>query len=114
LAVIASERAETNVYVQPLGRPGGQVRISSDGGSHPVWSRDGRWLYFSSGRRLMQSAVRTGEAFGYDPPAPVFTLERAIVDYDVSPDGLRFLVVQDAPSNFLPWRVLVNWRAAMR
>lgn len=114
VAMPGREGGETNVYVEPLGRRGLRVRVSSNGAFHPVWSRDGHGLYFASGRRLMQCAVRAGEIFACDPPTIVFSLDREIFEYDVSPDGQRFLVLQSAPSDFLPWRVMVNWRAAMR
>ena len=113
LALTTTESGEANVYVQPLGRPGLRVRISRDGGHRPVWSRDGRSVYFASGRRVFQCAVGAGDTFSFDPPTTVFTLDRNIADFDVSPDGQRFLVQLAPPSDFLPYRVMVNWRAVM-
>jgi serine/threonine protein kinase/Tol biopolymer transport system component len=114
LAATVLENGENDVYVQPLGRPGVRVRVSSGGGSQPKWTRDGRWLYFKSNRRMMQAAVRAGETFASDPPVLVFTLDREIDEFDVSPDGQRFLVLRSPPSDFLPFRVLINWRAKIK
>ena len=115
LALTALENGKLEIYVQPLGRPGPVVRVSADGGAGPVWSADGRWLYFSSGRTVMQAAVHAGgEAFAADPATVVFSFEREIADFHVSPDGQRFLVLPSAPPDFRPYRLLVNWRAALK
>ena len=80
-----------------------------------MWSSDGRSLYFRSGRTVMQAAVHaSGQAFASDPPTVVFSFDRDINDFDVSPDGQRFLVVPSAPPEFRPYRLLVNWRAALK
>ena len=113
LARIAREGGVSQVYVQPLGRPGLRVTLAQGGGARPVWSRDGRWLYFTSERQLLQCAVRTGDMFSNDPPTVLFTLDREIREFDVSPDGQRFLVARAPSPDFTPLRLLVNWRAKL-
>ncbi len=51
-----------------------QAAISRDGGAHPVWSGDGRAVYFTSGRRLMKAAFTPGAAA---PAQPEIVLDRA-------------------------------------
>jgi Tol biopolymer transport system component len=114
LALSILENGEPALYVQPLGRTGVRVRVSATSATQPSWSRDGRWLYFVSKRRMMQAAVRPGDTFASDPPVELFTLERDIVDFDISPDGERFLIRRSPPPDYLPYHVLVNWRAAMK
>lgn len=48
---------------------GDDTQVSTEGGAEPLWARDGKSLYFRSGRRLMATAVRTD---------PVFSAERAV------------------------------------
>lgn len=75
--------------------------ISSGGGTSPLWSRDGRTLYYYAGRAIMgvdvTTAGGTGPATG--PPRTVAEValfsERLGPVYDLSHDGRRFLVVQD-------------------
>ena len=63
---------------------------------------------------MMQAAVRAGETFASDPPTLLFTLDREIKEFDVSPDGQRFLILRSPPSDYLPYRVLINWRAKIK
>jgi Tol biopolymer transport system component len=113
LARTRREGGVSEVYVQGLTRPGLRVTLARGAGAKPVWSRDGRWLYFTSDRQLMQSGVRPGDMFSHDPPTVLFTLDREILDFDVSPDGQRFLVTRAPAADFTPFRLLVNWRAKL-
>jgi Tol biopolymer transport system component len=105
---------QTEVYAQPFGRPGPQVPVSTGGGRMPMWSLDGRYIYFLSGLTLYEARVRTGDQFSTDPPVRLFTLDREVSNFDVSPDRQRFLVLKEPPADFLPIRVLVNWPAILR
>lgn len=113
IALTGREGGVSQIYVQPLGRPGLRVTVAQGGGARPLWSRDGRWLYFTSDRQLLQCAVRTGDTFSNAPPVPLFRLERDIRDFDVGPDGQRFLVSFAPSADFTPYRLLVNWRATL-
>lgn len=42
-------------------------------------------------------------------PATLFSMDRSIVDFDITSDGPRFLIIPDPPQAFLPLHVLVNW-----
>ena len=46
--------------------------------------------------------------------AKFFTLDREISHFDVSPDGQRFLVIRGPEPGYAPFRVLVNWQAALK
>jgi Tol biopolymer transport system component len=94
----ASGRAEVYVDAYPL--PGRRVRISQDGGVHPVWRGDGRELYYWRGDALV--AVSLGAAQGQAPPTAgaesvLFSAPYEVAPntmYDVSPDGERFVIVR--------------------
>lgn len=96
---------DEQVYVQPFTGPGDRVGISPGGGSEPVWSPDGREIFYRSldGRRMMAVAVATTPGFVASMPRQLFEFEgrfRARTgafwsNYDVSPDPLRFLMVED-------------------
>jgi eukaryotic-like serine/threonine-protein kinase len=118
VAFSSDESGRENVFVAPL--PSGPKRpISDSGGVAPVWSHDGRELYYVAGdgklTAVAVSLAPSGIALG--PPQPLFDLDPAGLNsfdprpYDVAPDG-RFLVVRavgQEPSN--PVVVDVHWTA---
>jgi eukaryotic-like serine/threonine-protein kinase len=100
VAYTSDESGRAEVYLDSYPRPRQRVSISSSGGVHPVWRRDGRELYYWNEGALV--AVRLGSAAGDATPAVV---RRAVLFraryhigpntmYDVSPDGERFVIVQ--------------------
>jgi hypothetical protein len=104
------------VYVQTFPEHSGKWQVSTSGATYPVWSRDGRELYFiSADRKLMAVAVDgSGKKFEAGVPKPLFEV-RAESQFDVSKDG-RFLmhVPQDAAASNVPITVIVNWQAALK
>jgi serine/threonine-protein kinase len=79
----------------------GPWQISTGGGSHPAWSRDGRELFFVDAANALH-VVRvdtSGPTFVSGPPAKVFDTPYFQPNpqrwYDVSPDGRRFLMIKE-------------------
>jgi Tol biopolymer transport system component len=115
IAYASKESGAAQVYVQPFPGPGGRWLISADGGGEPVWSRDGRELFYRSGDRLMAVTVGTDDGFQASEPSVLFEkpFERAapgFTNYDVDRDGERFVMVQGgdppAPDHL---RVVLDW-----
>jgi serine/threonine-protein kinase len=94
VAYQSNESGRNQVYVVPYPGPGGRTQISSDGGTQPRWNPRGSELFFRSGDALMAVDVQTGDTF--DAGAPHLVFEKAAADYDVSPDGQRFLMLKPA------------------
>jgi serine/threonine-protein kinase len=101
LAYASDESGRQEIYVQPYPGPGGKWQISTEGGREPVWNRNGRELFYRSGDKMMAVDITTQPGFaagkprvlfegGYEPT--VFTAP----NYDVSPDGQRFLMLKPA------------------
>ena len=97
------------VHVRPFpNTDGGHWQVSSGGGDKPVWDRSGRELYFhgvgAAGSRLMRVDVqpwRAGGPFVYGTPELLFDVTKYTLasigrNYDVSPDGKRFLLIKPA------------------
>jgi Tol biopolymer transport system component len=87
------------VYVQPFPGPGPRRQISTTGGSSPLWSRDGRQVYFSALDAMMVADVTSGPSFSSSVPRVLFSgrFRRALnanTAYSQSADGRRFLLVQ--------------------
>jgi hypothetical protein len=97
-----------------------KVPVSRGGGSNPVWSQDGRQLFFvdDDPRELLVAEVTTTEGFGvvaveslFEIP-PEYLVGRLSDFYDVSLDGERFLMARraDGGSAAEPQLILVrNW-----
>jgi hypothetical protein len=87
------------VYVRPYPGSGGKWQISNDGGQLPVWSPDGRELFFQNldNRIMVADCERTNESF--TPGKPQLWSDRQLHDvggllnYDVAPDGKRFAML---------------------
>jgi Tol biopolymer transport system component/predicted Ser/Thr protein kinase len=98
LAYASTRTGRVEVWVK--GYPDGvPVRVSRNGGREPVWSHDGKELYYLQGNAMMAVPVETEETFSFDPAVQLFTQPYFVsVDpyarsYDVARDG-RFLMVQ--------------------
>jgi serine/threonine-protein kinase len=95
LAYTSDASGQTELYVQRYPEGGRRWQISAGGGETPLWSPDGRELYYWKGRRMMGVQVET-DGGGFSPgeerelPQPAFS---ALLSWDISPDGERFVVV---------------------
>ena len=116
LAYVSDESKRAEVYVQTFPEHGGKWPISTIGGQYPVWSRDGRELYFIGADRKLMAVEVKGNAKSFQPsvPTPLFEVA-ALAQFDVSKDG-RFLIqvpVEQAAAN-VPLTVVLNWQAALK
>jgi eukaryotic-like serine/threonine-protein kinase len=100
------------VYVRPVPGPGEKYLISTAGGSQPVWARSGRELFFRNGEQMMVVDIGTKPAFSASRPRLLFT--GAFIgrpDYDVSPDGQSFVMVNSGEDDraAIQISVVFNW-----
>jgi serine/threonine-protein kinase len=116
LAYTSDESGRIEVIVQSFPEPGGKTQISTSGGVEPVWSRDGRELFFLNGDAMMAVEIRTSPTFSAGAPRMLFEgryvlSPNFVASYDVSADGQRFLRVQpmhpDPPTDRI--QVTLNW-----
>ena len=98
LAYASDESGRREVYVRSFLEPGGRWQISTEGGAEPRWNPDGNELFYRRGEEMWAVAVSTEPVF--EPGRPTllfegsFDLGRTVHNYDVSPDGKRFVMVQ--------------------
>jgi Tol biopolymer transport system component len=127
IAYVSDESGQSEVYVAAASGQGGKWQISSEGGAEPLWARDGRELFYRSGNKMMAAAVSTGTTFSAAKPRELFEGDFAhrggptinlAPDYDISPDGRRFLMVQPvgpATVTAAPGlHVVLNWFRELR
>jgi Tol biopolymer transport system component len=117
LAYFSKETQRNEIYIVTFPNPGGKWQVSTNGGLTPVWSRDGKQLYYVSGTKMMAVDIKgTGTSPEPGVPQPLFDVQMGKLNpgFDVSRDG-RFLipvaVEQTAP---VPITVVVNWMAGLR
>jgi serine/threonine-protein kinase len=120
IAYASNESGQNEVYVRPYPGPGEKIQISTHGGIQPVWSRDGRELFyfqgagFRSGNELMSVPVELGPTFTAGQPEVVLEgdFEKGPgfwSNYDVSPDGKSFYMVKRTTEPPREIHVVLNW-----
>jgi serine/threonine-protein kinase len=117
LAYQSTESGRMEVYVRPFPDVrAGRWQISVGGGFAPLWSKDGREIFYRSATSLMAVPVQTTPDFVPGTPVRLFSLgDFALagtrgIRYDVAPDG-RFLFLKDESGSGPRERIIVvqNW-----
>jgi serine/threonine-protein kinase len=119
LAYMSDETGLRQVYVRGLSRQGGRTLVSKGPGEEPVWSRDGRRLYYvehqGNTSRLLAARI---EPAGPGEPPRVASREIVIdplrydpvgnhANWDVTPDG-RFVFIEPLSGGRL--MMVFDWR----
>ena len=116
LAYEANDTGAFEIYVRPFPDVnGGRWQVSNAGGTQPLWARGGHELFFfGPDGALMRVAVSPGQV--WTAAAPEKVLEGRYVvstggnvprNYDVSPDGQRFLMLEATEAAGAPSRIAV-------
>jgi eukaryotic-like serine/threonine-protein kinase len=99
----SNESGREEIYVKPFPRVDeGRWQVSTDGGTKPVWARNGRELFYVDlANTMMVVPVQTNQrTFSAGNPIKLFTVQYATAltasrDYDVAADGHRFLMLKE-------------------
>jgi len=109
LAYASNESGQFEVYVRPFQRPGEKQRVSTGGGTAPLWARSGRELFYRSGRRMMAVEVMSGATFQHGAARMLFEgpflSAGQHVNYDVSADAQRFIMILDRTVDTRPTQI---------
>jgi len=130
IAYSSTESGKPEIYVQPFPGLGPKIQISNAGGTDPVWRRMGGELYYRQGNKMMMVAVDTrGSELRASAPKMLFegiyyegtgaSCEMGgptAANYDVTPDGQRFLMVRDNSAGIFGTRAIVvlNWTEELK
>jgi Tol biopolymer transport system component len=120
IAYASDESGRFEVYISSFPSLEHKVKVSTDGGNLPLWSHDGKELfYIAPVKKLMSVGVKAGTSF--EPGLPKELFETSISGgpggrrYDVANDGKRFLIVTQVEANKpLPISVVLNWTAGLK
>ena len=105
IAYVSNESRRDEVFVQTFPSLEGKWQISTGGGVQPVWSRTGDELFYRGEGSVMAASVSSGASFSAGPPQKLFADHYRnprvanSIDYDVSSDGRRFLMVKEGASD---------------
>ena len=111
----SDESGKNEVYLQPLSRDrGGKLKISTDGGFDATWISRRDEIYYRNGNDLLAVAVKT-------EPKLLIGVPRLLIrgrylkilngpNYDVTPDGLHFVMQKpvDSVNPQQPLHVILN------
>ena len=121
LAYVSEESGRLQVYVRPYPGPDVKWLISEEdeGGGQPVWSADGKELFYRIGEKTMVVSIQTQDQTAR-AGNPRVLFEGQYVShsnppgyqqYDITPDGKRFLMMKEdtAQQEAGQINVVLNW-----
>ena len=120
LAYASSESGRYEIYVRPFPFSGAALQVSTDGGTEPLWSRDGARIFYRGEGKMMFATIAPGSP-------PTVTQRRALFadrfdgdmpmphrNYDITPDGHRFVMIAPTDDVTPQTIVVLNWTTELR
>lgn len=99
VAYVSDESGEAQVYVQPNPPTGAKWQVSRTGGMWPRWRADGRELFYvqTDSKLVAVEVAAEGSILRIGRSQELFFVPLRLVnvsggEYDLSPDGTRFLI----------------------
>jgi len=128
LAYSTNESGQPEVWT--MAYPAGErIRISTNGGTDPLWRRDGRQLYYRLGDQMMVVDITYDPSLKTSKPRVLWRgnylagagsscgmAGPTSANYDVTPDGEHFMMIEDASSTAESERLWVvsNWSVELK
>ena len=118
IAYVSDESGRKEVYIRPFPGDGGRIKISSEGGAEPVWTRGGHELLYRQGNQFLSVDIRTEPGLAAGTPRVLFSgdflpggREDAPFGYDISSDGNAIYAVREisVPEPERHLAVVTNW-----
>lgn len=110
------------VYVQPFPATSARWQISREGGRQPLWSPDGKRLYYISLDNKLVAVDVDGSGTRFEPRAPRVVIDTRVggwerthqgTPYAVSADGRRILIA-NAQDTTTPVTIVLNWESLVQ
>lgn len=116
IAYASDDTGRQQVYVRRADESGDRTQISINSGGAVRWGANGTELFFRSGHRVIAVPVHGGSPISFGSPAALFEDSSVPSDgvgpnYDVTPDGQRFLMIKPEPGSSAPSQidVVLGW-----
>ena len=116
----SDEGTRSEVYVREVSASGGRWQVSSAGGEEPLWSRDGKTLFYRYEGRFLSVAIDAGPGFQFGMPAQLFEgvvnlRSDSGITYDADAKADRFLMIQSTDgASRGSVRVITHWADQLR
>jgi serine/threonine protein kinase len=112
VAYRSDESGRAEIYLTPFPGSGRKWQISTGGGHGPVWSHDGKKIYYVRlDKRLVEVPVSLGTVVKVGTSRDLFTMPENS-EGDLVADG-KFLINEQIGQGSLPLTVVLNWDAAI-
>jgi eukaryotic-like serine/threonine-protein kinase len=113
----SNETGRFEIYVRPFPQSGSRIQVSDNGGTEPIWGRNGKTLYYRGlTGGITEVSVTTGADFSIGSRKVVLTgdyiMDSTHPNYDVAPDG-QFLMLKRAGAE-AQTVVVHNWGRELR
>ena len=113
LAYTSDETNRTEVYVRPIAAgASGKWQVSTEGGTQPVWSRDGKTLYYRGNQSILAASIDAGPSAISVGPRRVFAPDRFTmnntINFSTTADANRLMVLIPT-GEAAHVAVVVNW-----
>jgi serine/threonine-protein kinase len=115
IAYTSNESGRNEVYVRAFPGPGEQMQVSNDGGSEPVWARNGGELFYRNGDEMVAVEVEMETTFKIRDAQvlfrfPFLDIYPYIQGYDVAANGQRFITVRAVENTeAMQINITLNW-----
>src|SRR5262249_35630 len=124
VAYVSNKSGQDEIYARPYPGPGNEVTISVGGGKEPVWAPSGRELFYRHDGKLLAVTIgKSAALLAVSAPARLFGgpyrpdaggTAGGVANYDLSPDGQHFVMVEELKSESRAQRVtglqvIFNW-----
>ncbi len=114
LLYFSMDTGRPQIYARPWGREGEKIPVTKEGGMFPVWSPDGRELFYRNAGKIYLLSVNASQNFEVLSKTLLFE-GKYLTSFDVSPDGQNLLMVKDEHGT-LPTvvNVVLNWTEELK
>ncbi|NNE98680.1 MAG: protein kinase [Pyrinomonadaceae bacterium] len=109
VAYFSMDSGRPQIYVHPWKEFEKKIPVTKKGGMFPIWSPNGKELFYRLGSRFYSIDIGTSQGFEVLGSKLLFE-GRFLTSFDISPDGEKFLMVRDEHGT-LPKKVnvVLNW-----
>jgi Tol biopolymer transport system component len=114
MVYVSNESGAMNVYLRPYDGAERKWTVSNHGGTHPIWSADGRRVFYRAGDQMLAVDVSMTPEVRLSEPHLLFEKHFGfgqsitLASYSLSHDGREFLMVQDLPGG-RHLDLVLNW-----
>ena len=119
IAYNSAESGRWETYVAAFPTFTEKLQVSGSGGCQPLWSRDGKELFFLTlDGKLMGVELKRGATLQTGVPVLLFQTSATVIptsrQYCVSADGKKFIINQPIERTTTPFTIVLNWSAGLK